>query len=64
MDGCDCCKACAQQVGDQCTEADVCDYHKGLYCDYSLDMPRYEKGVCACKCHSPKPTEHSKYSAF
>ncbi|XP_042362600.1 cellular communication network factor 4a [Plectropomus leopardus] len=47
MDGCDCCKTCARQVGEVCNEADTCDYHKGLYCDYSLDKPRYEKGVCA-----------------
>ncbi|CAB1321304.1 unnamed protein product, partial [Coregonus sp. 'balchen'] len=47
MDGCDCCKACSKQVGETCNEADVCDYHKGLYCDYSADKPRYEKGVCA-----------------
>lgn len=59
MDGCDCCKTCAQQVGEVCNEADTCDYHKGLYCDYSSDKPRYEKGVCACKCHSPKPTKQT-----
>lgn len=52
MDGCDCCKTCARQVGEVCNEADTCDYHKGLYCDYSADKPRYEQGVCACKCHS------------
>ncbi|RVE66991.1 hypothetical protein OJAV_G00112800 [Oryzias javanicus] len=46
-DGCECCKACARQVGEVCNEADTCDYHKGLYCDYSSDKPRYEKGVCA-----------------
>lgn len=55
MDGCDCCKTCARQVGEVCNEADTCDYHKGLYCDYSADKPRYEKGVCVCKCHSLKP---------
>lgn len=59
MDGCDCCKTCARQVGEVCNEADTCDYHKGLYCDYSSDKPRYEKGVCACKCHSPKPTKQT-----
>lgn len=59
MDGCDCCKACAQQVGEVCNEAVTCDYHKGLYCDYSSDKPRYEKGVCACKCHSPKLTKQT-----
>ncbi|KAF6717527.1 WNT1-inducible-signaling pathway protein 1 [Oryzias melastigma] len=46
-DGCECCKACARQVGEVCNEADTCDFHKGLYCDYSSDKPRYEKGVCA-----------------
>ncbi|PIO14240.1 hypothetical protein AB205_0165590, partial [Aquarana catesbeiana] len=45
-DGCDCCKTCGRQRGENCTEADTCDPHKGLYCDYSRDMPRYEVGVC------------------
>ncbi|XP_062842155.1 cellular communication network factor 4a [Trichomycterus rosablanca] len=47
MDGCDCCRTCAKQLGEDCNEADSCDHHRGLYCDYSLDKPRYEKGVCA-----------------
>lgn len=46
-DGCECCKTCAKQVGGSCNERDPCDYHKGLYCDYSADTPRYEKGVCS-----------------
>ncbi|KAJ1155108.1 hypothetical protein NDU88_007844, partial [Pleurodeles waltl] len=45
-DGCGCCKTCAKQSGEACNEADVCDPHKGLYCDYSADKPRYEVGVC------------------
>lgn len=49
-DGCGCCKVCARQAGDMCNEADLCDPHKGLYCDYSADGPRYETGVCARKC--------------
>uniref|UniRef100_A0A8C0UV31 Cellular communication network factor 6 n=1 Tax=Cyanistes caeruleus TaxID=156563 RepID=A0A8C0UV31_CYACU len=44
-DGCGCCKVCAKQAGEPCNEADVCDPHKGLYCDYSEDEPRYETGV-------------------
>uniref|UniRef100_A0A2K6LXL3 CCN family member 4 n=2 Tax=Rhinopithecus TaxID=542827 RepID=A0A2K6LXL3_RHIBE len=46
-DGCECCKMCAQQLGDNCTEAAICDPHRGLYCDYSGDRPRYAIGVCA-----------------
>ncbi|XP_059837214.1 cellular communication network factor 6 [Hypanus sabinus] len=46
-DGCGCCKACAKQYGELCTEADTCDPHKDLYCDYSADRPKYEFGVCA-----------------
>lgn len=52
-DGCGCCKICARQPGDTCNEADLCDPHKGLYCDYSADGPTYETGVCACKCFLP-----------
>lgn len=50
MDGCDCCRACAKQLGEVCNEKENCDHHRGLYCDYSADTPRYEKGACACKC--------------
>lgn len=48
-DGCECCKMCAHQLGENCTEAAVCDPHRGLYCDYSGDRPRYAIGVCARK---------------
>ncbi|KAM9840487.1 cellular communication network factor 6 [Aulostomus maculatus] len=47
LDGCGCCKTCAQQVGQPCNERDICDPHKGMYCDFSADQPRFEVGVCA-----------------
>ncbi|XP_033846931.1 cellular communication network factor 6 isoform X1 [Periophthalmus magnuspinnatus] len=47
LDGCGCCKSCARQIGDSCNERDVCDPHKGMYCDFSRDQPKYEVGVCA-----------------
>ncbi|NXG64720.1 WISP3 protein, partial [Hemiprocne comata] len=47
QDGCGCCRVCARQAGEPCNEAATCDPHKGLYCDYSGDQPRYETGVCA-----------------
>lgn len=56
-DGCGCCKICAKQPGDICNEADLCDPHKGLYCDYSADRPRFETGVCARKCLLLGPRE-------
>ncbi|KAG9493371.1 hypothetical protein GDO78_001337 [Eleutherodactylus coqui] len=45
-DGCGCCKICAKQLGQSCNEAEVCDHHRGLYCDYSADAPKYEVGIC------------------
>ncbi|KAM4694971.1 cellular communication network factor 6 [Discoglossus pictus] len=45
-DGCGCCKICAKQLGEACNEAEVCDHHKGLYCDYSADKPKFEVGIC------------------
>ncbi|KAG7257109.1 hypothetical protein CRUP_026251 [Coryphaenoides rupestris] len=47
LDGCGCCKSCARQIGRTCNERDVCDPHKGLYCDYSADRPSFQVGVCA-----------------
>ncbi|KAM6460329.1 cellular communication network factor 6 isoform 2-T2 [Liasis olivaceus] len=47
-DGCGCCWMCAKQAGTICNEAEVCDHHKGLYCDYSADKPRKKVGHSKC----------------
>ncbi|XP_066533874.1 cellular communication network factor 6 [Hoplias malabaricus] len=47
LDGCGCCKSCARQIGESCNERDVCDPHKGMYCDFSRDKPQFKNGVCA-----------------
>lgn len=45
LDGCGCCRVCAKQMGELCTERDVCDPHKGLYCDFGARINR-RIGVC------------------
>ncbi|XP_041721809.1 cellular communication network factor 6-like [Coregonus clupeaformis] len=47
LDDCGCCKSCARQIREACNERDICDPHKGMYCDFSKDQLRYEVGVCA-----------------
>ncbi|XP_005994608.1 CCN family member 3 [Latimeria chalumnae] len=45
LDGCACCRVCARQQGESCSEENPCDENKGLFCDYAAD-PRYTMGVC------------------
>lgn len=45
LDGCGCCRVCAKQMGELCTERDPCDPHKGLYCDFGAPINR-RIGVC------------------
>lgn len=45
LDGCGCCRVCAKQMGELCTERDVCDPHKGLSCDFGAPTNR-RIGVC------------------
>ncbi|XP_067832396.1 CCN family member 3-like [Heptranchias perlo] len=45
LDGCGCCRVCAKQAGEVCTESDTCDSHQGLQCDHSADS-RHGLGVC------------------
>lgn len=54
LDGCGCCRVCAKQMGELCTERDVCDPHKGLNCDFGAPMNR-RIGVCT----GERPTNES-----
>ncbi|KAJ6660098.1 hypothetical protein lerEdw1_018024 [Lerista edwardsae] len=45
QDGCGCCRVCAKQLGELCTERDPCDPHKGLFCDFGSPANR-KIGVC------------------
>lgn len=54
LDGCGCCRVCAKQLGELCTERDPCDPHKGLFCDFGSPANR-KIGVCTGKTRSPIP---------
>ncbi|KAK1152991.1 CCN family member 2-like [Acipenser oxyrinchus oxyrinchus] len=48
LDGCGCCKVCARQAGDPCSDLEPCDHHKELYCDYSI-LSDTETGICMAR---------------
>ncbi|XP_040304567.1 CCN family member 2 [Herpailurus yagouaroundi] len=52
LDGCGCCRVCAKQLGELCTERDPCDPHKGLFCDFGSPANR-KIGVCTAKDGAP-----------
>ncbi|KAG5857231.1 CCN family member 2-like [Anguilla anguilla] len=47
-DVCGCCRVCAKQEGEVCSERDVCDPHKGLHCDFTSSV-KPTTGVCIGK---------------
>ncbi|XP_023506869.2 CCN family member 2 [Equus przewalskii] len=52
LDGCGCCRVCAKQLGELCSERDPCDPHKGLFCDFGSPANR-KIGVCTAKDGAP-----------
>uniref|UniRef100_A0A3B4B3P6 CCN family member 1 n=1 Tax=Periophthalmus magnuspinnatus TaxID=409849 RepID=A0A3B4B3P6_9GOBI len=38
-DGCGCCKVCAKQLNEDCSETEPCDYIKGLECNFDAHFP-------------------------
>ena len=63
LDGCGCCRVCAKQLGELCTERDPCDPHKGLFCDFGSPANR-KIGVCTGKTLSPIPAPFAEASPF
>ncbi|XP_062898517.1 CCN family member 3-like isoform X1 [Mobula hypostoma] len=47
-DKCGCCRVCARQAGEVCSDSDVCDPQLGLQCEHSADS-RHGLGVCIAR---------------
>ncbi|KAJ7992717.1 hypothetical protein DPEC_G00281570 [Dallia pectoralis] len=47
-DGCGCCKVCAAQLNQDCSDSRPCDHHKGLECNYGNDVGQ-TRGICRAK---------------
>lgn len=48
LDGCGCCKVCARQLFEDCSEAQPCDHTKGLECNFGGGHGS-AKGICRAK---------------
>ncbi|KAJ0058909.1 hypothetical protein NL108_001153, partial [Boleophthalmus pectinirostris] len=47
-DGCGCCKVCAKQLNEDCSETEPCDHIKGLECNYGGQYAA-DKGICRAR---------------
>uniref|UniRef100_A0A3B4B3R0 CCN family member 1 n=1 Tax=Periophthalmus magnuspinnatus TaxID=409849 RepID=A0A3B4B3R0_9GOBI len=47
-DGCGCCKVCAKQLNEDCSETEPCDYIKGLECNFGGKYGA-DKGICRAR---------------
>lgn len=45
MDGCGCCKVCARQLNEDCSNTQPCDHLKGLQCNFGASRGA-TKGIC------------------
>uniref|UniRef100_F6RI21 Connective tissue growth factor n=1 Tax=Ciona intestinalis TaxID=7719 RepID=F6RI21_CIOIN len=62
-DGCNCCKVCAKQTGEECNDQEkVCDPHRDLFCDYSGSRSG-DWGVCRAQDGRPCVHEGTRISS-
>ncbi|KAG5286749.1 hypothetical protein AALO_G00018350 [Alosa alosa] len=47
-DGCGCCKVCARQLNEDCSNTEPCDHIKGLQCNFGASRDA-TKGICRAK---------------
>lgn len=48
LDDCGCCKVCARQLFEDCSEAEPCDHTKGLECNFGGGYGS-ARGICRGK---------------
>lgn len=45
LDGCGCCKVCARQLNEDCSQTEPCDHTKGLECNFGASSGA-TRGIC------------------
>ncbi|XP_051880528.1 CCN family member 2-like [Pristis pectinata] len=63
-DGCGCCKVCAKQVGEVCSQRQPCDHHKDLFCFKEFrSASSTTSGVCTAKEGAPCMMDGAVYKS-
>ncbi|KAG7456536.1 hypothetical protein MATL_G00236830 [Megalops atlanticus] len=57
LDGCGCCKVCARQLNEDCSQSQPCDHGKGLQCNFGASRGA-SKGICRAKSEG-RPCEYN-----
>uniref|UniRef100_UPI00398F3A81 CCN family member 1 n=1 Tax=Pristiophorus japonicus TaxID=55135 RepID=UPI00398F3A81 len=57
LEGCGCCRVCAQQLNEDCSRAQPCDHTKGLECNFGAS-PSALQGICRARSEG-RPCEYN-----
>ncbi|XP_017343621.1 CCN family member 1 [Ictalurus punctatus] len=57
LDGCSCCKVCARQLNEDCSQTEPCDHTKGLECNFGASSGA-TRGICRAKTEG-RPCEYN-----